>query len=53
MSSEKDDFIVKFMKIPTKKGENYYFNIPIQFIRSEIIFPDVEYEIRIYKKVKK
>ena len=42
------DFVVKFTKKPTKKGKYYFFNIPVQFIRSEIINPDLEYEIKIY-----
>ena len=42
-------FVVKFTKKPTKKGEYYYFNIPIQIIRLEIIDPTIEYEIKIYK----
>ena len=43
------DFVVKFRKKPTKKGNNYYFNIPVQLIRSEIINLEVEYEIRIFE----
>ena len=46
---ESKNFVVKFKNKPTKKGEYYYINIPIQLIRSEIINPNVEYEIRIFK----
>ena len=47
MSSE--NLTVKFERKATKKGKYYYFNIPIQFIKSEIIDPNIKYEIRIYK----
>ena len=43
------NYIVKFRKKSTKKGNNYYFNIPIQLIRSEIINPELKYEIRIFE----
>ena len=49
---EPKEFIVKFEKKSTKKGRNYYFNIPIQLIRSEIIDPEVKYEIKVFKKEK-
>ena len=39
----------KIQKKIDKKGNNYYFNIPIQLIRSEIINPVIKYEIRIFK----
>ena len=47
--SDSKDFIVKFKRKPTKKGRYYYFNIPNQFILSNIIEPKSEYEIKIYK----
>ena len=49
---ELKEFIVKFEKKSTKKGRNYYFNIPIQLIRSEIIDPEAKYEIQIFKVIK-
>lgn len=51
MSSEK--FVVKFEKKATKKGKYFYFNIPIAFVRSKIIDPEIEYEIRVFKKESK
>jgi len=39
--------ITKLIKKPTKKGNNYYFNIPIDFIRNGKIKPKEYYEIQI------
>jgi len=39
--------ITILVKKPTKKGNNYYFNIPIEYIRSGKIHPEKEYEIKI------
>lgn len=50
---ELKEFIVKFEKKATKKGGNYYYNIPIQLIRSDIIDPEVKYEIQVFKIIKK
>ncbi len=47
------NFVVKFTKKPTKKGKYHYFNIPIQLIHSEIINPNVEYEVQVYLIEKK
>ena len=44
------DILVKFKKKPTKKGKYYYFNIPIAFIKSEIINPNLTYEVRVIKR---
>ncbi len=41
--------ITTLIKKPTKKGKNYYFNIPIEYIRSGKINPEKEYELQIYK----
>jgi len=46
MASER---ITTLIKRPTKKGGQYYFNVPIEFIRSGKIDPQKEYEIQIYK----
>jgi len=46
MESER---ITTLIKSPTKKGEQYYFNIPIEFIRSRKITPEKEYEIQIFE----
>ena len=40
--------ITIIVKKPTKKGDQYYFNIPIEFIRSGKINPDKRYEVQIY-----
>ena len=50
---ESKEFIVKFEKKSTKKGGNYYFNIPIQLIRSDIVDPEIKYEIQIFKIINK
>lgn len=50
---ESKEFIVKFEKKSTKKGKNYYFNIPVQLIRSEIIDPEEKYEVQIFKIIEK
>ena len=44
--------ITTLIKKPTKKGKNYYFNIPIEFIRSGKINPDNEYELQIFTILK-
>ncbi len=49
MTSKELVFVVKFEKKPSKKGENYYFNIPIQLFRSEIINSKLEYEIQVFE----
>lgn len=41
--------ITTLIKRPTKKGNNYYFNIPIEYIRTGKIDPHKEYEIQIYE----
>lgn len=46
--NDSENFVVKFERKPTKKGRYYYFNIPIQFIHSEIINPNFTYEIRVF-----
>ena len=43
-----DAQITTLIKKPTKKGKNYYFNIPIEYIRSGKINPEKEYEIQIF-----
>lgn len=48
--NDSSNFVVKFEKKATKKGKYYYFNIPIRLISSEIVEPEIEYEIRIFKK---
>ena len=40
--------ITTLIKKPTKKGKNYYFNIPIEYIRSGKINPEKEYELQIF-----
>ena len=40
--------ITTLIKKPTKKGKNYIFNIPIEYIRSGKIDPKKEYEIQIF-----
>lgn len=40
--------ITTIIKRPTKKGDQYYFSIPIEFIRSKKIDPKKDYEIQIY-----
>jgi len=44
-----EKLIYKIIKKPTKKGKNYYFNIPIEFIRNERINPDKKYEIIVFE----
>ena len=48
----KPKLITTLIKRPTKKGKNYYFNIPIEYIRSGKINPEKEYELQIYNIVK-
>ncbi|MHA2393986.1 MAG: hypothetical protein ACXAEX_18795 [Promethearchaeota archaeon] len=45
MENEK---ITTLIKRPTKKGGQYYFNIPIEYIRSGKINPEKMYEIQIF-----
>jgi len=40
--------ITTLIKRPTKKGDQYYFSIPIEFIRSKKIDPSQDYEIQIF-----
>ncbi len=40
--------ITTLIKRPTKKGGQYYFNIPIEYIRSGKISPEKEYELQIF-----
>jgi hypothetical protein len=40
--------ITTLIKRPTKKGGQYYFNIPIEYIRSGKINPEKEYELQIF-----
>ncbi|NVM44106.1 MAG: hypothetical protein HWN79_04225 [Candidatus Lokiarchaeota archaeon] len=40
--------ITTIIKRPTKKGDQYYFSIPIEFIRSKKIDPKKDYEIQIF-----
>ena len=40
--------ITTIIKHPTKKGDQYYFSIPIEFIRSKKIDPKKDYEIQIF-----
>jgi len=40
--------IATLIKRPTKKGGQYYFNIPIEYIRSGKINPKKEYELQIF-----
>lgn len=42
------DLITMVVKKPTKKGDQYYFNIPIDFVRTGKINPEKKYEVRIY-----
>jgi len=51
--NDSENFLVKFKRKPTKKGKYYYFNIPIQLIRSEIIDTNIKYEIQVYLIKKK
>jgi len=44
-----EKLVLKIVKSPTKKGDNYYFNIPIEFIRTKKIDPEKEYEILVFK----
>jgi hypothetical protein len=41
--------ITTLIKRPTKKGEQYYFSIPIEFIRTGKINPKKEYELQIFE----
>ncbi len=40
--------ITTLIKKPTKKRKNYYFNIPIEFIRSGKINPKKQYELQVF-----
>ena len=44
-----EKLVYKIVKRPSKKGDNFYFNIPIEFIRSGKIDPEKEYEILVYE----
>ena len=44
-----EKLVYKIVKKPTKKGKNYYFNIPVEFIRSGKIDPKKEYEMLVYE----
>ena len=44
-----EKLIFKIIKKPTKKGDNFYFNIPIDFIRTKKIDPEKEYEILVFE----
>ncbi|MFX1394421.1 MAG: hypothetical protein ACFFAH_12715 [Promethearchaeota archaeon] len=41
--------ITTLIKRPTKKGNNYYFNIPIEYIGTGKVNPNKEYELQIYE----
>jgi len=42
------NLITVVVKKPTKKGDSYYFNIPIDFIRTGKINPEKKYEVRVF-----
>jgi hypothetical protein len=42
------ELITILVKKPSKKGNNYYFSIPIEFIRSKKIDSEKNYEIQIF-----
>ena len=44
-----EDLIFKIVKEPTKKGDQYYFNIPIEFIRSGKVKLNNSYELLCFK----
>ena len=42
------ELITILVKKPSKKGSNYYFSIPIEFIRTKKINPEKDYELQIF-----
>ena len=42
------ELITILVKKPSKKGKNYYFSIPIEFIRTGKINPEKDYELQIF-----
>ena len=42
------ELITILVKKPSKKGNNYYFSIPIEFIRTNKIDPEKEHEIHVF-----
>ena len=42
------ELVTILVKKPSKKGKNYYFSIPIEFIRTKKIDPEKDYEIQIF-----
>ena len=42
------ELITILVKKPSKKGKNYYFSIPIEFIRTKKIDPEKDYELKIF-----
>ncbi len=42
------ELITILVKKPSKKGKNYYFSIPIEFIRTKKIDPEKDYELHIF-----
>ena len=42
------ELITILVKKPSKKGKNYYFSIPIEFIRTKKIDPEKDYELQIF-----
>ena len=47
-----ENLIFKIVKSPTKKADQYYFNIPIDFIRSGKIEVDKDYELLCFRIIK-
>jgi hypothetical protein len=45
------ELITILVKKPSKKGDQYYFNIPIEFIRTGKIDPEKDYELQIFSLV--
>lgn len=44
-----EDLIFKIVKSPTKKGDQYYFNIPIELIRTGKIKLKDNYELLCFR----
>ena len=42
------ELITILVKKPSKKGNNYYFSIPIEFIRTNKIDPEKDYELHVF-----
>ena len=42
------ELITTLLKKPSKKGKNYYFSIPIEFIRTKKIDPEKDHELHIF-----